>query len=62
MHMCKKNYDGETEWWCFEDDLLKKLNTVSDKVSTDVKKEFDSKPLCNKNCLKTKIKSYWMKL
>ena len=29
-----------------------------DKVSNDVKKEFDSKPVYNKNVLKTKIKSH----
>ena len=29
-----------------------------DKVSTDIKKEFDSKPVYNKNVLKTKIKSH----
>ena len=38
-------------WW-----LIKKFNTFWDKVSADIKKEFDSKPVCNK-FLKTKIKS-----
>ena len=41
-----------------DDDLLEKYNTISDKVSADVKKEFDSKLVYNKNFLKTKIKSY----
>ena len=27
-----------------EDDLLEKYNTIWDKVSTDIKKEFDSEP------------------
>ena len=33
-------------------------NIIWDKVSTDIKKEFDSKTVYNKNVLKTKIKSY----
>ena len=36
---------------------LKKMNTISDKVSADLKKEFYSKPVYNKNILETKIKS-----
>ena len=38
-------------------DLLEKYNTIWDKVSIDVKKEFDCKPVYNKTFLKTKIKS-----
>ena len=41
-----KSYDGETKWMHFlieDDDLLKKCNTIWDKVSSNVKKEFDSK-------------------
>ena len=41
-----------------DDDLLEKHNTIWDKVSTDFKKEFDSKPVNNKKFLKTKIKFY----
>ena len=41
-----------------DDDLLKKYNAIWDKVSTDVKKQFDSEPVYNKKILKTKIKSY----
>ena len=40
------------------DDLLEKYNTVLDKVSTDVKKEFDSRPVYKNEFLKTKIKSH----
>ena len=44
---------------CIEDnDLLEKYNTIWDKVSTDIKKEFDSEPVYHKNYLKTKIKSH----
>ena len=56
-----KSYDGQTKWMHFlieDDDLLKKYNTIWDKVGADIKKEFDSKPVYNKNFLKTKIKSY----
>ena len=38
------------------DDLLEKYNTIWDKVGADMKKEFDTKPIYNKNFLKTKIK------
>ena len=41
-----------------DDGLLEKYNTIWDKVSTDIKKEFDTKPVYNKNYLKTKIKSH----
>ena len=41
-----------------DDNLLKKYNTIWDKVSTDNKKEFDSSPVYKKKILKTKIKSY----
>ena len=39
-------------------DLLEKYNNIWDKANADIKKEFDSKPVYNKNILKTKIKSY----
>ena len=41
-----------------DDDLLEKYNTICDKVSADIKKEFDSEPVYDKNYLKTKIKSH----
>ena len=41
-----------------DDDLLKEHNAVWGKVSADSKKEFDSKPVYNKEFLKTKIKSH----
>ena len=56
-----KSYDDQTKWMYFlivDDDLLKKYNTIWDKVSADIKKEFDSKPVYNKSFLKAKIKSY----
>ena len=40
------------------DELLEKNNTVWDKVSADIKKEFDSEPFYNIHFLKTKIKSH----
>ena len=41
-----------------DDDLLGKYNTIWEKVSADIKKELDSKPVYNKYFLKTKIKSH----
>ena len=41
-----KCYDGQSKWMYFfieHDDLLEKYNTIWDKVSADIKKEFDSK-------------------
>ena len=40
-----KIYDGKAKWMYFlieDDDLLKKYNTIWDKVSADIKREFDS--------------------
>ena len=38
-------YDGQTKWMYFlieNDELLEKYNTIWDKFSADIKKEFDS--------------------
>ena len=43
-----KSYDGQTKWMYFvidDDDLLEKYITIWDKVSADIKNEFDSKPV-----------------
>ena len=59
--MYVKSYGGKTKWMYFlieDDDLLNKYNTIWDNASADIKKEFDSKPVCNKKILKTKTKSY----
>ena len=45
-----------------DDHLLEKYNTICDQVSADMKKEFDSEPLYNKNYLKTKIILIAMKI
>ena len=55
-----KSYDDQTKWKYFsieDDDLFKKYNTIWDKVSADIRKEFDSEPVYYKS-LKTKIKFY----
>ena len=41
-----------------DDELLEKYNTIWDKVSPDIKKEFHGEPVYSKNYLKTKIKSH----
>ena len=49
-----KGYDGQTNWMYFlieDDDLLERYNNIQDKVSADIKKEFDSNPVYNKNFL-----------
>ena len=46
---------------CFfitDDDLLEKYNTIWDKVSADLEKEFDGDSLYNEEYLETKIKSH----
>ena len=56
-----KSYDGQSKRMYFlieDDDLLEKYNTIWDKVSTDIKKEFNSKPVYKNEFLKTKIKSH----
>ena len=56
-----KSYDGQTKLMYFlieDDNLLEKFNTIRDKVSADIKKEFVSDPVYNKIFLKTKIKSH----
>ena len=56
-----KSYDGQTKWMYIlieDDDLLEIYNTIWDKVSVDMKKEFDNKPVNYKEHLKTKIKSH----
>ena len=46
-------------YFLIEDDgLLEKYNVIWDKVSTGIKKEFDTKPVYTKKFLKTKTKSY----
>ena len=54
-----KGYYVQTKWMYFlieDDDLLEKYNSMWDKLSADIKKEFDSKPVYNKNYLKSKVK------
>ena len=41
-----------------DDDLLEKYNIIWDKISADIKNEFDSEPVYNKKFLKTKMKSH----
>ena len=55
-----KSCDGQTKWIYFligDDELLEQYNTIWNKVSADIKTEFESEPVYNKEFLKTKIKS-----
>ena len=47
-----------TYFFIEDNDLFKKYNTIWNKVSTDIEKEFDSEPVYNKEFLKTKIKPH----
>ena len=56
-----KSHDGQTEWMYFlieDDNLLEEYNTIWDKLSADIKKEFHREPIYNKIFLKAKIKSH----
>ena len=56
-----KSYDGQAKWMYFlieDDDLLERYNTIWDKVSADIKKEFDNEPVYNKEYLNTQKKSH----
>ena len=60
-----KHYDGQIKWMYIlfnNDDVLEKYNTIWDKGSAAIKKEFGSKPVYNKNFLETKIKSHGYKV
>ena len=45
-----------------DDDLLEKDNTIWDKVSADIKKEFDTEPVYNIKVLETKINLMMLKI
>ena len=56
-----KSYDRQTKWMYFfieDDDILKKYNTIWNKISADIEKESESEIVYNKEFLKTKIKSH----
>ena len=56
-----ESYDRQIKRMYFlieDDDLLEKYDSIWDKFSADIKKEFDSEPGYNEQFLKTKIKSY----
>ena len=47
-----KSYEGQNTWIYFlidDNDLFEKYNTIWNKFSAHIKKEFDSEPACNKN-------------
>ena len=40
-----------------DDEFLEKYNTIWDKVSNSIERGFDSKPIYNQKCLKSKMDS-----
>ena len=60
-----KIYDGQAIWMYFlieDDDLLEKYNTILDKVSADIQKNFDSESVYKKVIWKPKQNIMTMKL
>ena len=60
FHDDSKYYDGETKLMHFMiefDGLFKKYNNIWNKVSINMEKDFDSRLVCSKKFLKTKVKS-----
>ena len=45
-------------WLIEDDDFLEKYHTIWDKISADIKNDFDYEPVYKKEILKTKIKSH----
>ena len=63
MTAYRKDFD-ETKCMAFliKDELLEKNNEIWEKVKDNFNREFDSKPVYNKQYLKVKIKSYNWKI
>ena len=60
-----KSCDGQIKWIYFlieDDDWLEKYDNIWDKVSANIKKEFDRELVDNKEFSKAKIKSHIIKL
>ena len=56
-----ESYNGQTKLIYFlieDDELLKKYNTIWDRINADIKSDFDSEPVYNEKFLKSKMKSY----
>ena len=57
-----KSCDGQIKWIYFlieDDDLLEKCNTIWNKVSPDIKKEFDVEHVYDKNFFENQNKISW---
>ena len=57
-----KNHDRQIKWMGFsieDDGLLEKYNTIWDKVSADLRKEFDNKPVYNKKNFENQNNISW---
>ena len=60
MGTYRRNFD-ETKYIPFltkDNELLEKCNGIWEKVKNSLKKEFDSKPVCNEKYLRAKMQSY----
>ena len=57
-----KSYDEQTKWMYFlieYDGLLEKYNTTWDKVSANIKNEFDNEPVYIKDFFENQNKISW---
>ena len=64
MSVYRRDFD-ETKYMSYlikDDESLEKYNEIWEKVKSSIKKEFDSEPVYNEQYLKTKIKSYKVKI
>ena len=64
MSVYRRDFD-ETKYMSYlikDDESLEKYNEIWKKVKSSIKKEFDSEPVYNEQYLKTKIKSYKVKI
>ena len=64
MSVYRRDFD-ETKYMSYltkDDESLEKYNEMWEKVKNSIKKEFDTEPVYNEQYLKTKIKSYKVKI
>ena len=64
MSVYRRDFD-ETKYMSYlikDDESLEKYNEIWKKVKSSIKKEFDNEPVYNEQYLKTKIKSYKVKI
>ena len=59
---CRRDFDATKYVFFDKSELLEKYIEIWDKVSNTIKKGFDNEPVYNEKYLRTKIKSYDVKI